>query len=288
MRPATLSSTAQPSPKRKRDSSLGADPASSVAPFAPRLTTTNYVFTPTSTPPPGTGESSPRTAVADQFRDLHIKAPILVDFGAGSGTKGDGQDDKEGRKRAKRSDSVNSGRGELGEFRNMRIGEEVPETPQTSSTTTKTTGASSAIINTYGEEDGNENPDTIHVNSPLKFLPGARQRKKSPSPPIPLDSFWQDSEITGHLIGPAQDPDDDGTGINGIGFRPTPALAYARAQKRRQQVQDWRAREAKEARAKRSERRRRGVGLGVRGGGGSGSGGEDAGNDGSRRVVRFA
>lgn len=85
------------------------------------------------------------------------------------------------------------------------------------------------------------------------------QRKKSPSPPLSTLT-WHDSEITGHLVDPSKDPDDDGTGLNGIGFRPTPALAYVRAQKRRQQILDWKAREAREARAKRSERRRRGIG----------------------------
>lgn len=65
---------------------------------------------------------------------------------------------------------------------------------------------------------------------------------------------WHDDEITGH---DPDDPDDDGEGINGIGFRPTPAEAYARVQKRRQQMQEYRNREAKEARAKRSENRRR-------------------------------
>lgn len=84
-------------------------------------------------------------------------------------------------------------------------------------------------------------------------------KKRSPSPP-PSALTWQDSEITGHLVGPATDPDDDGTGLNGIGFKPTPAIAYARSQKRRQQLNEWKARETREARAKRQERRRRGVG----------------------------
>ncbi|TVY52852.1 hypothetical protein LSUE1_G010295, partial [Lachnellula suecica] len=64
---------------------------------------------------------------------------------------------------------------------------------------------------------------------------------------------WHDDEITGHN---PTDPDDDGTGINGIGFRPTAAEAYARTQKRKQQMEQYRTREAREARAKRSERRR--------------------------------
>ncbi|KAF7876488.1 hypothetical protein EAF04_001578 [Stromatinia cepivora] len=64
---------------------------------------------------------------------------------------------------------------------------------------------------------------------------------------------WHDDEITGHK---PDDPDDDGEGINGIGFRPTPAIAYARTERRKQQMADYRSREAREARARRSERRR--------------------------------
>jgi len=64
---------------------------------------------------------------------------------------------------------------------------------------------------------------------------------------------WHDDEITGHN---PDDPDDDGEGINGIGFKPTPAMAHARTEKRRLQMMEYRNREAREARAKRSERRR--------------------------------
>lgn len=103
-------------------------------------------------------------------------------------------------------------------------------------------------------------PETTGRRSKSKDRSGQPlPRKKSPSPPL-SSLTWQDSEITGHLADPGIDPDDDGTGLNGIGFRPTPAIAQLRAQRRRQQVLDWKAREAREARAKRSERRRRGVG----------------------------
>ncbi len=64
---------------------------------------------------------------------------------------------------------------------------------------------------------------------------------------------WHDDEITGH---DPDDPDDDGEGINGIGFRPTAAEAYARTQKRKRQMLEYRNREAKDARAMRSQRRR--------------------------------
>lgn len=64
---------------------------------------------------------------------------------------------------------------------------------------------------------------------------------------------WHDDEITGHN---PDDPEDDGEGINGIGFKPTAAIAHARTAKRRQQMEAYKSREAKEAREKRSERRR--------------------------------
>ncbi|KAJ0426309.1 hypothetical protein BJY00DRAFT_129659 [Aspergillus carlsbadensis] len=87
--------------------------------------------------------------------------------------------------------------------------------------------------------------------APLK----ARSARKSPPPPGEADEdifTWNDSEITGHN---PTDPDDDGYGINGIGFKPTAAIAWARSQKRQKQVTDWRSREAREARERRRERR---------------------------------
>ncbi|KAH0537337.1 hypothetical protein FGG08_005853 [Glutinoglossum americanum] len=65
---------------------------------------------------------------------------------------------------------------------------------------------------------------------------------------------WRDDEITGMDI---NDPDDDGEGVNGIGYKPTPAQAYARIEKRKQQILDYRSREANEARKRRIERRGR-------------------------------
>ncbi|KAI9368295.1 hypothetical protein BJX61DRAFT_537367 [Aspergillus egyptiacus] len=83
-----------------------------------------------------------------------------------------------------------------------------------------------------------------------------KSRKATGSPPPTNDVedllTWNDSEITGHM---PTDPDDDGYGINGIGFKPTAAIAWARSQKRQKQVAEWRHREAREAREKRRERR---------------------------------
>ncbi|RFU27247.1 hypothetical protein B7463_g9095, partial [Scytalidium lignicola] len=95
----------------------------------------------------------------------------------------------------------------------------------------------------------------------------SRKRTGSPPPsrlnssehpivdPERASQTWQEEEITGYTV---SDPDDDGEGINGVGFRPTAAMAYARAEKRRTQVMEYKNREAREARARRSERRREG------------------------------
>lgn len=98
---------------------------------------------------------------------------------------------------------------------------------------------------------------------------------------------WRDEEITGHLL---NSPDDDGEGINGIGFRPTAAMAHARSQRRRQQVESWRAREAREARQRRLDRRRKSSrSRGASGGTLDGASDDVAGQDGNgRRTVRFA
>ena len=103
---------------------------------------------------------------------------------------------------------------------------------------------------------------TIRPTSPAIPLPSSVELKVYPKFPPPLRSpspevslTWHESEITGH---DPTDPSDDGYGINGVGFRPTPAIAHARAQKRKQQVAEWKNREAREARQRRSERRWKG------------------------------
>ena len=105
-------------------------------------------------------------------------------------------------------------------------------------------------------------PRQVSRKSPPPPVLSANPTANTPSAPsatleIDLSTLtWQDSEITGHL---ALDPDDDLTGMNGIGFKPTPQIAYARTQARRRQVAEWKNREAREARARRAETRRRGM-----------------------------
>ncbi|KAI1151909.1 hypothetical protein F4825DRAFT_338051 [Nemania diffusa] len=78
--------------------------------------------------------------------------------------------------------------------------------------------------------------------------------------PVRAALTWRDDEIT---IYDPEDKDDDGTGINGIGFKPTAAVAYHRAQKRRQQLAEYKKREESEARARRNQRRREQLGGGA-------------------------
>lgn len=270
MPPTTLSAF-HPSPKRKRDQ-------------APPIPLLNTALRPASTPPRGSptpdGADSPRNTVAEQLRgmtltsiaaipmspltptdDIVRKKPKLEEMRVDSGISLDAISTAA---IAKHSSSARNGDAIAGNVSNPSS-KGSAWTPQAQTQPrifsnhmvsfaqpTPFVSSSTGALATAPETAGHGSRLKSRTSQP-------RQRKKSPSPPLSVLT-WQDSEITGHLAGPATDPDDDGTGLNGIGFKPTPAMAYARAQKRRQQVLDWKAREAREARAKRSERRRRGVG----------------------------
>ena len=83
--------------------------------------------------------------------------------------------------------------------------------------------------------------------------------------PIRAALTWHEDEIT---VYDPEDKDDDRRGMDGIGFRPTPAIAYQREQMRRRQLADYKRREENDARARRNQRRREQLGSGVGGGGG--------------------
>ena len=270
MPPTTLSAfnPAHPSPKRKRDQ-------------PPPIPLLNTALRPASTPPPPgsptrSGSDSPRNVVADQLRGMSLTSLQAIPMSPLSPT--DDTAHKKPKLAAGRVDSGLSLAEHLKGVKTKKVGgahtkdtdtprklklatREVPETPQ-AYTQPRILSDIAALAQ-----------PTAFVSSPIsaplptltasiqptseQYTTSPRQRKTSP-PPSTLT--WQDDEITGHLADPSKDPDDDGTGLNGIGFKPTPAMAYVRTQKRRQQILDWKAREAREARAKRSERRRRGIG----------------------------
>ena len=100
-----------------------------------------------------------------------------------------------------------------------------------------------------------ETPRLRPVSSPTPPPSATVEKPQKLSPSSPAQTlWWSDSEITGH---DPKDPSDDGYGINGVGFLPTPAIANARVERRKRQVAEWKNREAREARQKRSDRRRR-------------------------------
>lgn len=172
------------------------------------------------------GDASPRTKVSRKFGDL------TIDGGAG--------------------------------FRKSDLQPSIPELP------TLPALAISHHPDLTALSSGQDQQDEIHsgglkaevvVNTPAKDAsassicnPKALRPRSPPLDGEPSDVFWNDSEITGH---DPDDPNDDGYGINGIGFRPTPAIAWSRSQKRKQQLTELRNREAREARQERSERRKR-------------------------------
>ena len=90
----------------------------------------------------------------------------------------------------------------------------------------------------------------------------AEQKTEEPEviDPIRAALTWHEDEIT---VYDPEDKDDDRRGMDGIGFRPTPAIAYQREQMRRRQLADYRRREENEARARRNQRRREQIGSGV-------------------------
>ncbi|CAO2656382.1 Nn.00g051850.m01.CDS01 [Neocucurbitaria sp. VM-36] len=260
-----------PSPKRKREQ-------------APPIPLLNTALRPASPPPrgspaPPSGADSPRNAVADQLRgmtliplaaipmspltptdDVSHKKPKLDDMRVDSGMSLHGDFAK-----AKPTSGQTGNRMDaMAGMRSMEPREEIPETPQASQPRILPDIASFAQPTTFTSSSASTTSQQISSINPRPRTQNTsssqpRQRNKSPSLP-PSALTWHDSEITGHLVDPSTDPDDDGTGLNGIGFKPTPAIAYARSQKRRQQLNEWKARQTREERAKRSERRRRGVG----------------------------
>lgn len=266
---------AQPSPKRKRDQP---PPAARLPLLNTALAIRPAPTPPRNSPPPSGDADSPRTLVADQLRDMNIawtaaipmspltptdngvhKKPKLDAIRADNGTSLHTATEEEERVISpKKSNTLDT----IAVLPRFAASREIPETPQASQPRMLPDIASFAQSTPFVSAPNctalhHPEPKDISCakNASSHTQPRAR---KSLSPP-PSTLTWKDSEITGHLADPSTDPDDDGTGLNGIGFKPTPALAYARSQKRRQQLNEWRLRETREARAKRSERRRRGV-----------------------------
>lgn len=120
--------------------------------------------------------------------------------------------------------------------------------------------------------------------------PSTEQPQTRPSsPPLPTPAnpnplTWHATEITGHMIDYAND--DDGTGINGVGFKPTKQQEEVRRERRKRQIEQWRKREDQDARIARFKARaemKEGFGLI-----GLGNDEKDMPDAAVKRMVRFA
>ncbi|KAL1967579.1 hypothetical protein VTN77DRAFT_3094 [Rasamsonia byssochlamydoides] len=193
------------------------------------------------------GRYSPRTAVAGRLRELAIRESSLYSEAESSDLETKWQD------HSLQSDGTATASSDVVMQADSSLRESDPGPAKQNS-----------IIKSTEQQDGMERASSAPAGKTekapgsrkkIKSLPASksRSRRKSPPPDISEDSLtWHDSEITGHNL---DDPNDDGYGINGIGFKPTAAIAWARSQKRQQQVAEWKKREAREARERRRERR---------------------------------
>lgn len=269
---------AHASPKRKRDQ----------PPPVPLLNTA-LAIRPAPTPPrrhspaPSPGPDSPRNAVADQLSGMSLFASAPIPMSPLTPT-----DDVVRKKPKLGVDEVGGCSAQSAQASArprkkvvvldctaldlpLHAAREIPETPQAPRPRIVTDIAAFAQSAVFASPGGSISARVLSsqaVDAPTSGSTSASTSTSTstpnpPTPPPPPSALtWHDSEITGHLTGPSNDPDDDGTGLNGIGFKPTPAIAYQRAQRRKLQLQEWKARETREARAKRSQRRNRGVSAG--------------------------
>ncbi|GJN82654.1 hypothetical protein PLIIFM63780_006197 [Purpureocillium lilacinum] len=260
-------------PKRKRGQDLP-------------ITPIKFSFDPSTTQPAEDGGSSPASRVAHRFRGLALGGAGggggVDDAARDSHRDGDDSDDDAAMTANKRprpdedmSDVAEAPApsGEPSTPRNAEAANSNPEPPATEASPPRPDVAI-ASTETPGRpvqlpvvEDHPKAPGRRRAGTPplrLKKSPSARDKAKgsastdepSVTDPVRAALTWHEDEIT---IYDPDDEDDDGTGINGVGFKPTPALAQVRAMKRRQQMAEYRRREESEARARRSQRRRGGT-----------------------------
>ncbi|OBT64102.1 hypothetical protein VE03_06243 [Pseudogymnoascus sp. 23342-1-I1] len=262
---------AAPSPKRKRDEKPHS-PQHRVT--SRRLDTLPEKLMSSSGEDIDTGVQTPRSRVAHSFGELEIE-----------GTGGVSRLDLLGTFGASKIDNGQPGKQVKSAQNGFR---EIPETPQAfSSTLSGPTGAihfdRTGALDTQHNKviftgtNSTNTPNTLSTTlpsrpslkqpvSPPSPDPPSGRFSPAPSPPLtpessllqePTSLHWEESEITGHN---PSDPEDDGEGINGVGFKPTAAIARARSERRRKQLADYKSREdkdARDARAKRTALRRR-------------------------------
>ncbi|KAI4165030.1 MAG: hypothetical protein LQ342_001306 [Letrouitia transgressa] len=265
-----LPTTTLTSPKRKRDTKDPLDQA--LVPPTARLRIADLPTTNTcsSVEREYTGEGSPRTTVARNFQNLNLTGQT---FDFGQLLREQQQQQQQPPEPAMAVSGFDRAGGSLPA--NHHQHQQQQQQQQEAAHSGLTPNTLSAINPPFFKPDSNtidlppevpETPRLRPTNAPSPLLSPVSRCK---SPP-PMNLWWAEAEITGHN---PTDPADDGYGINGVGFLPTPATANARAERRKKQVAEWKNREAKEARQKRSDRRRRrDTELGAEGGSATGGG----------------
>ncbi|MCJ1391633.1 hypothetical protein MMC18_004498 [Xylographa bjoerkii] len=252
------------SPKRKRDSTT--DHTASLSPCPIRLRTdissqSSNVY--------NSGNESPRTTVAGQMQALrlgHEQASPLPPT----------QQPEMLSAAIKNSAAIYQPPVPSCLSASFEFGTSQAEIPNSVNSSFGLTASNEYISLTDGAITPPSIPSTPHLRpvslSPTRTIsPLPRGRRKSPPPPPRCPSPIAEPADAGLLSTPslparaASSPSPsppttielENLGLNGIGYRPTPAMAYARAQRRKQQVAEWKSREAKEARQRRSELRKK-------------------------------
>ncbi|KAK6198996.1 hypothetical protein LQW54_010194 [Pestalotiopsis sp. IQ-011] len=298
-------SSPKATPKRKRDDVIAEHMLSGLS-AAKVLTAPVFTFEPPSSSQADDGSSSPRTRVANKFRDLSLErsgggvrasspsrdgfastepssaaeAPrqyatesAVFEFDAAIGADGNIQDMQVDQDE---SDALR---------KRLKHDDQSPESAAIAGGEVCTKATNPVLV------DKAVDPSMISVAARSLSLGGlqksypsinrladskSRSRKRAGTPParkvtelvgeadtVVVDPVraaltWHEDEIT---VYDSEDKDDDGTGLNGIGFRPTPAIAYQRAQKRKKQLSEYKKREESEARAQRNAKRREVLGV---------------------------
>ncbi|KAK0384496.1 hypothetical protein NLU13_8582 [Sarocladium strictum] len=224
------------------------------------------------------GSSSPRSKVAHRFRGLGLHEP---DVGNGSGggvaatPAGFASYDEEPDNTVKRQrhDEVIPDADEpprvVSDLTDAQVSDAVGITDVDGKTVPQPDPVKDEQLETRAARDAEQAPELVPDTSPPKPLgkkragtPPLRVKKllskmgdssKDVVDPVRAALTWHEDEIT---IYDPDDEDDDGTGINGVGFKPTAAIAHARAMKRRQQMAEYKRREESDARARRNQRRK--------------------------------
>ncbi|MCJ1477059.1 hypothetical protein MMC13_005730 [Lambiella insularis] len=243
----TTTATSVKSPKRKRDST-----SEHTLPYSPKAVRLRTDLSPSVSGAVSTGNESPRTTVAGQMQALRLGHELASPLAETQSPE--------------RPVSIKASHA----FQN---GAERPRISSSSDTTASEihpSFADAAVTPPRIPSTPRLKPVTPSPARTISPLPRARRKSPPPPPrspsPSPLpDSlgteFLSTSELSRSSNSPPPSPPSalevENLGLNGIGFRPTPAMAYARAQRRKQQLAEWKSREAREARQRRSELRRK-------------------------------